>query len=625
MSLRVLIVSVLLLLGTVAVSIIMYQSYSLQSAAENAQRKTLSNILRITSNEVVEKTSEILAELAGETQKPREFKKAIRKLMKDPSQSEANKTVVDALNLEFYKKFVTANIVKLKKIRLYDLDFNFITESTEGLQFTNKQLPEQLLLQAKPRKKTDRLKIIGTLWQHQNQTLYSILAPLGGLRQLGYMEVTIDLSHNLKNLDTVTGLPIQILLPDETAVYTSENWEALQNESSLIIKHSIRDNGGEAMLTIQAIEDLSSMYANFKTSNLTVVIVASIAFGAALILSLFLMKLWVFTPLKHIASKLQQISSGDMTTKIEKSSFISEINQISDATHQMVTDLDDKLQDIFKYAKQLNDTAITLDQQSQRAVENARHQQLDLSDLETATVELDSCGEAVKNIASETSVYSQETNKKAIDGKNVVTQAEISIESLSSEINSVTASVADLKNNIGSVDSILDAIENIAEQTNLLALNAAIESARAGENGRGFAVVADEVRSLANRTQTATHEVQQIIDKLKKGVEKVSTSMASGHGKMQNSVEQVKEARDALAEITEVVSRIMAMNQKVSESANFQNEISQKTKQNINSITHISKQVSSDAETLTSSSLAISQIAQKLDNLLHAFVTTASR
>jgi len=75
--------------------------------------------------------------------------------------------------------------------------------------------------------------------------------------------------------------------------------------------------------------------------------------------------------------------------------------------------------------------------------------------------------------------------------------------------------IAELEQEIIVVGKVAQQIDAIAKQTNLLALNATIEAARAGDAGKGFAVVAGEVKSLSNQTANATHEISDVLDKLK--------------------------------------------------------------------------------------------------------------
>jgi methyl-accepting chemotaxis protein len=64
------------------------------------------------------------------------------------------------------------------------------------------------------------------------------------------------------------------------------------------------------------------------------------------------------------------------------------------------------------------------------------------------------------------------------------------------------------------MQSIIELINNVADQTALLALNASIEAARAGDAGRGFSVVASEISNLANQTQNATGDINELISSI---------------------------------------------------------------------------------------------------------------
>ncbi|RAI36580.1 methyl-accepting chemotaxis protein [Rhodoplanes serenus] len=80
--------------------------------------------------------------------------------------------------------------------------------------------------------------------------------------------------------------------------------------------------------------------------------------------------------------------------------------------------------------------------------------------------------------------------------------------------NTATTRIRSLSEAVVRIAEVSKLIGDVAEQTNLLALNATIEAARAGEAGKGFAVVAQEVKTLAGQTARSTedidHHVQDI-------------------------------------------------------------------------------------------------------------------
>jgi methyl-accepting chemotaxis protein len=96
---------------------------------------------------------------------------------------------------------------------------------------------------------------------------------------------------------------------------------------------------------------------------------------------------------------------------------------------------------------------------------------------------------------------------------------------------------------------IIAVIEGIAFQTNILALNAAVEAARAGEQGRGFAVVAAEVRNLAQRSNSAAKEINDLIGASVQQVDQGSRLVGNAGATMADIVASVARVTDIMAEI----------------------------------------------------------------------------
>jgi methyl-accepting chemotaxis protein len=273
----------------------------------------------------------------------------------------------------------------------------------------------------------------------------------------------------------------------------------------------------------------------------------------------------VITPLNFSAGYVERISKGDLPPQITDT-YYGDFNLIKNNLNTLIA----AMQEITTAAEEIANGNLTVTLR-ERSPEDKLMQALAamVAGLTRTVSDIRSIAGEVSAASQSISTASIQVSKGASSQAAAAEQASSSMEQMVSNIkqNADNAQQTDKIANKSAKDaqesgkSVLEAvaamkeiankisiIEEIARQTNLLALNAAIEAARAGEHGKGFAVVAAEVRKLAERSQKAAGEINQLSASTLKVSEKSGEMLDKLVPDIQRTAELVQEITAASKE-----------------------------------------------------------------------------
>jgi methyl-accepting chemotaxis protein len=256
---------------------------------------------------------------------------------------------------------------------------------------------------------------------------------------------------------------------------------------------------------------------------------------------------------------------------------------------------------------------------SKETVDGVLTQQAETSQVATAMNEMAASVQEVARTAENTAQAAHDADDEAQAGKKVVNETMSSIGSLAKEVEKAAETLNSLETDIANIGAIVDVIRSITEQTNLLAINAAIEAARAGEHGRGFAVVADEVRTLAARTQSSTHEIEEMVGRLQVGAVAAVTVMNEGRESAKNSVEKAAQAETALDSITAMISKMDEMSAAISNAANEQSAVAEDINRGIVKISQVAEHTAEGAHQSSEAVSTMSSLSEQLQEAAGKF------
>jgi len=353
----------------------------------------------------------------------------------------------------------------------------------------------------------------------------------------------------------------------------------------------------------------------------TQTIIAVLVIGIVLGIAIFFITVKAITgPINQVRGQMEDIAQGegDLTIRLQVKGQ-DEVADLANAFNAFTDKLRGIIQTLQGNIAELVDATSKISVVAEQTQSQTLAQQNELNGVVVAINELSSGSNQVVTNTTEAANGTQMANNEAQAGLQIMESTIQTIESVASEVEDTSTAVDELGAKSDQIGVVLEVIRTISEQTNLLALNAAIEAARAGEQGRGFAVVADEVRGLAARTHDSISEIQEIIDQLQSGTNKVIHQMKGVRENAANSVAPVTEAGEKLRSITEAVESINTLNAQIATTAQTQSQTASDVDSNIVNISNMANESTENAQTLMNATNTLTQLGDELQQLASQF------
>ncbi len=456
----------------------------------------------------------------------------------------------------------------------------------------------------------------------------------------GQLDVISNTFGNMTSLFENSLLPAYHEENELVMVYAIDSARTIMRDLNTSINSLTAHSQSEYTFSNLAIINVIEQSTNYSLVGLGIVVVVVAIISVILYSS-------INKPLVNMISLSNQIAHGDLTTELNEQTSKGEIARFTAAFKNMQDNLRTLIKDILEIAEEVGTNSSQLAANAEETSQSSSQVAATVSELAQGSQEqqnlvnaavdfINSTAESislVNNKSEQMALGAKSVIKEAHNGKEIMGEMVLQMETISARVNTSAVSVTDLKEHSKQISNFVEIITTIAEQTNLLALNAAIEAARAGEQGRGFAVVAEEVRKLAEQSNAAAGEIASIVQKIHKETDAAviamqestkevtgGTKIVNQSGKQFNDIfNEVNTLVSHIKEVETIASKINSDSSQIIESVNNISAITQESSAGLEEVSATTEEQTASIEEVTSAASQLAELSKKLEATVRRF------
>ena len=312
----------------------------------------------------------------------------------------------------------------------------------------------------------------------------------------------------------------------------------------------------------------------------------------------------------RLLDELADLADGDLTTTATVTedftgAIADSINYTIDQLRVLVSRINETSERVALGSRETQQTALHL-------AEAAEHQAQEIAGASAAVNEMAVTIDQVSANASESASVAERSVTIAKNGAKVVQNTINGMDTIREQIQDTSKRIKRLGESSQEIGDIVSLINDIADQTNILSLNAAIQASMAGDAGRGFAVVADEVQRLAERSATATKQIEALVKTIQNDTNEAVISMEQTTSEVVRGARLAQDAGVALEEIETVSASLAELIQNISNAARQQASSAGHISNTMNVIQEITSQTSAGTTATATAIGRLSDLASEL-------------